>query len=658
LLLASPQLVALLNMSQSNTKSLPGLVHKIARLSEGRVGLAATSSGDLVIFAGGVNVTGYSDRVDIYNVTSGIWTTATLSVPRGYLAAASAANLVFFAGGCCPVLFGGGFDGTSISYKQVDIYNISERSWSTAKLSQERRWFAATSVRNLVLFGGGSLSDVVDIYDVTNNTWTTATLSQDRQNLAATSVANRYALFAGGWTGTVSNMVDVYDSETGTWSTATLSQARSGLAAASLGNLAFFAGGELKNNKTSDCVDIFDANTQTWSTATLSKARYLLAAAAAGDFVVFGGGTVDYKSSSAVVDLYCVSNKTWYTARLSEPRHWLAATSVGNKVFFAGGYNANDGKRSDVVDIFEVPNSDLVASSQPQTQSSSTTNSNSNVGSDISYYDLKFGNLIGREPFAEVYKATYKENLVAVKKLFVVQDLWQSDELQIYFACFRKEIEILSSLNHPNILKCLGGCIQPSNLCIVTEYCNGGSLYDLLHVQEEKLPFQQQIVLALGIAEGMEYLHSRKPIIIHRALNSQIILLNDSIPKICDFVVSQTKGPLTSSALPTKVGTYNWMAPEVMTENATYTEKVDVWSFGMILYELATNTIPYDYCGDNVPFLIREVCVKKKTPPLPEGQVVDATVLSLIQQCWNWDPQQRPSFSQIVQTLKDAMNRK
>jgi hypothetical protein len=637
-------------MGQNNTKNLPGLVHKSARLSEARDSLAATSLGDLVFFGGGYTTTRASDRVDICDVTSGIWTTATLSVPREDLVATSSGNLVFFGGGS--------YFETPV-YDLVDIFNMSNGRWSTAKLSHARRALAATSVGNLVLFGGGyngNFVNVVDIYNVPNNTWTTATLSQARAGLAATSVANRYALFAGG--SGPSNVVDIFDSETGTWSTATLSQPRSSLAAASLGNLAFFAGGLLKNGNPSDRVDIFDANTQTWSTATLSKARYLLAAAAAGDFVVFGGGTVDYKSSSAVVDLYCVSNKTWYTARLSEPRHWLAATSVGNKVFFAGGYNANDGKRSDVVDIFEVPNSDLVASSQPQTQSSSTTNSNSNVGSDISYYDLKFGNLIGREPFAEVYKATYKENLVAVKKLFVVQDLWQSDELQIYFACFRKEIEILSSLNHPNILKCLGGCIQPSNLCIVTEYCNGGSLYDLLHVQEEKLPFQQQIVLALGIAEGMEYLHSRKPIIIHRALNSQIILLNDSIPKICDFVVSQTKGALTSSALPTKVGTYNWMAPEVMTENATYTEKVDVWSFGMILYELATNTIPYDYCGDNVPFLIREVCVKKKTPPLPEGQVVDATVLSLIQQCWNWDPQQRPSFSQIVQTLKDAMNRK
>jgi hypothetical protein len=212
--LTSPQLVTLLNMSQNN-KKLPGLVHKTARLSEARNALAATSSGDLVFFGGGLNATETeSARVDIYNVTSGSWRRATLSVARRYLAAASAGNLVFF---------GGGYNGTT-NFNRVDICNVSDGSWSTAKLSEARWDLAATSVRNLVLFGGGyywTYFNVVDIYNVTSNTWTTAKLSQGRSELAATSVANRYALFAGGWTennerGPPSNVVDIYDSETGT----------------------------------------------------------------------------------------------------------------------------------------------------------------------------------------------------------------------------------------------------------------------------------------------------------------------------------------------------------------------------------------------------------------------------------------------------------
>jgi hypothetical protein len=90
-------------------------------------------------------------------------------------------------------------------YDRVDIYNTLNGSWSTATLFQPRRSLAATSVGNLVLFGGGGqnstgLSKVVDVFDVTNNTWTIATLSQARSYLAATSVDNRYALFGGGWT--------------------------------------------------------------------------------------------------------------------------------------------------------------------------------------------------------------------------------------------------------------------------------------------------------------------------------------------------------------------------------------------------------------------------------------------------------------------------
>jgi hypothetical protein len=120
----------------------------------------------------------------------------------------------------------------------VDIYNTLNGSWSTATLSQPRCCLAATSVGNLVLFGGGQNSkvpsNVVDLFNVTNNTWTTATLSQARYGLAATSVDNRYALFGGGLSGSgPSNVVDIFDSLSEKWNTTTLSQARYNLASTS-----------------------------------------------------------------------------------------------------------------------------------------------------------------------------------------------------------------------------------------------------------------------------------------------------------------------------------------------------------------------------------------------------------------------------------------
>jgi hypothetical protein len=334
-----------------------GIVHTTATLSEGRWRLAATSSGEIVFFAGGYNATVVRNNVDMCNVTSGIWTTATLSVPRSRLAAASSENLV---------LFGGGFDGNSVSYNQVDIYNISDGSWSTATLSQARDSLAATSVGDIVLFGGGYNGtvyfNVVDIYNVTSNKWTTATLSQARYYPAATSVANRYALFAGGTNGIAFSNVDIYDLWNGMWLTTTLSQARYWLAATSLGNLAFFGGGN-DGSQASNVVDIFNSTTNTWSSATLSQARYYLAAAAIRDIVAFGGG---YNGAQwmSVVDMYNVTNNTWFTTYLTQSCSSLAATSSIDKIFFGGG--GNDSVAFNTVDIFEI-----LSSSPPSLVSSS-----------------------------------------------------------------------------------------------------------------------------------------------------------------------------------------------------------------------------------------------------------------------------------------------
>jgi predicted Ser/Thr protein kinase len=332
-----------------------GITQTTATLSEARYWLAAASSGDLVIFGGGLNATGPSDRVDIYNVTNVIWTTATLSIPRRSLAATSSGNLVFF---------GGGQNNGSLPtvYSQVDMYNVSDGSWSTATLSQPRYFLVATSVGNLVLFGGGLnssswYSNVADIYNVTNNTWTTATLSQARYGLAATSVADRYALFAGGYNGSsVSNVVDIFDSLYGTWNTTTLSQGRNFLAAASLGNLAFFGGGDNgSSDVTSNLVDIYNSSSQEWSTATLSQNRTLIATASIGDIVAFGGG---YNGSTtfSIVDIYNATSKIWFTTNLSQNRKWLVATSSTNEIFFGGGLdNSSISGVSNTVDIFFIP---------------------------------------------------------------------------------------------------------------------------------------------------------------------------------------------------------------------------------------------------------------------------------------------------------------
>jgi hypothetical protein len=337
------------------------ITHITATLSEPRDLLAATSSGELVFFGGGYNGTSpnvASDRVDICNVTSGNWTTATLSVPRYNLAATSSGNLVFFGGGANGTLY----TNSTTFYDQVDIYNTSDGSWSTATLSQARADPAATSVGSLVFFVGGfcsydlyNTSNIVDIYNVTSNTWTTATMSQARYGLAATAVANRYVLFAGGLNNSVHfNTVDIYDVLSGTWKTTTLSQARDDFAAISIGVLAFFGGGFL-GSQMSNVVDIFNATSNTWSTATLSQPHCCLAAASISDIIAFGGGWNNSLLDTAVVDVYNVTSNLWFTLSLSQGRGHLAAASSANKIFFGGGHQRDFQQASNVVDIFEIP---------------------------------------------------------------------------------------------------------------------------------------------------------------------------------------------------------------------------------------------------------------------------------------------------------------
>jgi serine/threonine protein kinase len=150
--------------------------------------------------------------------------------------------------------------------------------------------------------------------------------------------------------------------------------------------------------------------------------------------------------------------------------------------------------------------------------------------------------------------------------------------------------------------------------------------------------------------------------------------LHDGILKLCDFGIAKTIDTI-NPLLTTHIGTYNWMAPgnmDILTFSCLhshkrqhfitevmkikpYNEKADVWSFGMVLYELTTNRIPYDYCGENIPFLIGEVCHKQKIPPIPNQNQIHPVLLNLMRHCWNWNPEKRPSFNQIVQTLRNAV---
>ncbi|MFZ1686737.1 MAG: T9SS type A sorting domain-containing protein [Flavobacteriales bacterium] len=227
-----------------------------AQLSQARLELGAAAVGTKVLFAGGLivnwngsiyEIQGTSDVVDIYDVATETWSTATLSQARGGLAVAVSGTKAFFAGG---------YQGNNVASDVVDIYDAATDSWSTATLSQARAPFGGgAAVGTKVMFAGGTQaginhSDVVDIYDMITQQWSTATLSVARCGVQA-AVTGSYALFAGGGDDSMPDWsflnaydaVDIYNAATGTWSTATMSAARINFAAAGSANKVFLFGG-------------------------------------------------------------------------------------------------------------------------------------------------------------------------------------------------------------------------------------------------------------------------------------------------------------------------------------------------------------------------------------------------------------------------------
>uniref|UniRef100_A0ACD5WSL1 Uncharacterized protein n=1 Tax=Avena sativa TaxID=4498 RepID=A0ACD5WSL1_AVESA len=260
---------------------------------------------------------------------------------------------------------------------------------------------------------------------------------------------------------------------------------------------------------------------------------------------------------------------------------------------------------------------------------------------EIPWEDLVIGERIGLGSYGEVYRADWNGTEVAVKK-FLDQDFY-GDALDE----FRSEVRIMRRLRHPNIVLFMGAVTRPPNLSIVSEYLPRGSLYKILHRPGCQIDEKRRIKMAIDVAKGMNCLHTSVPTIVHRDLKSPNLLVdNNWNVKVCDFGLSRLKHSTFLSSKST-AGTPEWMAPEVL-RNEQSNEKCDVYSFGVILWELATLRMPWG--GMNPMQVVGAVGFQDRRLDIPKE--VDPLVARIIWECWQKDPNLRPSFAQLTTALK------
>lgn len=267
----------------------------------------------------------------------------------------------------------------------------------------------------------------------------------------------------------------------------------------------------------------------------------------------------------------------------------------------------------------------------------------------IKYENIRFGPAIGEGSFGEVYAATLWSQPVAVKVMRM-----GSSEADKRYRKYLKEVSIMRSLRHPNIVEFMGISLvtqdpmknSPATLCIVTELMPNGNLEDLL--EKRNISWKRFFRFAKDIASGLNWLHHKG--IIHRDLKpSNLLLTANYHVKIADFGLSHMRNtPSDESAFYSMCGTRCYIAPEVMQKNP-YNHKADVFSFGVVLCEMIDGRYPFDTIDSRETSSFNDAIISGIRPRVPEKCPLE--LRHLIELCWLEKSQDRPSMDEVLEIL-------
>ncbi|CAD6338256.1 unnamed protein product [Miscanthus lutarioriparius] len=275
---------------------------------------------------------------------------------------------------------------------------------------------------------------------------------------------------------------------------------------------------------------------------------------------------------------------------------------------------------------------------------------------EINFKAVTFEDKVASGTYGDLYRGTYFGEDVAIKVL-------KSDRLNANMEKeFAHEVYIMRKIRHKNIVRFLGACTKPKTLCIVTEFMKNGSVYDFLHKRKGSFKLPGLLKAAVDVSKGMDYLHKNR--IIHRDLKTANLLMDEheasfllslygqrtvapfQLIKVADFGVARVKAE--SGVMTAETGTYRWMAPEVI-EHKPYDSKADVFSFGIVLWELLTGKIPYEFLTPLQAAI--GVVQEGLRPVIPKG--TNPKLAQLLEKCWQQSPLHRPDFTEILTTLNE-----
>ncbi|KAJ7857521.1 kinase-like domain-containing protein [Mycena leptocephala] len=268
----------------------------------------------------------------------------------------------------------------------------------------------------------------------------------------------------------------------------------------------------------------------------------------------------------------------------------------------------------------------------------------------IASFEVEYGEEIGAGGFGTVYQGTWNRTEVAIKVL-------QNDAgVKPSAVSLRNEINIWSTLRHPNIVQFLGANTLDDKPFIVMPYVQ----YNAKEFLRERSTFEPLYILR-DIALGLEYLHSRK--ICHGDLKAiNVLVENSGRALLCDFGLARLKADASTRTISTALeaphiqGSRNWMAPELL-NGSRYRFPSDVYAFSMTLYELYTDEIPLlsvPY-ADLVDLVVRRGG-RPERPEEDEGRLIPDELWELTEQCWVEDPHKRPTATQIHDRIKNMLS--